>query len=100
MKVAVAYALPHRQVWLRVELAEGATVLDAIVGSGILDRFPGLDPAQHKVGVFGKVSPLDTPVHDGDRVEIYRALVADPKTVPKKTKAERGAAEPAQEAAP
>lgn len=53
----------------------------AIHHSGILKRFPELDLTVHKVGIFGKLVKLDSPVKEGDRIEIYRAIIADPKTV-------------------
>lgn len=79
--VEVAYALPAEQVILRLDVEQGATLRDAIERSGILDRFPEIDLARNKVGVFGKLSKLDTVLRPKDRVEIYRALIADPKEV-------------------
>lgn len=92
MKVGIAYALPKRQTWLTVELPEGATIREAIESSGILAQFPDIDLASQKVGIFGKVSSLDAKLEDGDRVEIYRPLIADPKTV--KSRAKGGDAAP------
>lgn len=83
LEVEVAYARPDRQAILSVKVARGATVEDAIKLSGILGHFPEIDLATNKVGVFGKLSKLDAPVKAGDRVEIYRALLADPKAVRK-----------------
>lgn len=99
MKVSVAYALPNRQLWLKVELPEGATVRAAIERCGLLARVPDLSLESMKVGIFGKFTTLDAALHDGDRVEVYRPLVADPKSVPKKAKAGRAAAE-SQDATP
>ena len=70
--VEVALAGPERQTVLRVELPEGSTVADALAASG-LEAAPG------RVGVYGKVVPAGTPLREGDRVEIYRPLRADPK---------------------
>ena len=81
MNVGVCYAESDRQVWLRLETPDGSTVEQAIRHSGILSRFPEIDLAQQKVGIFGKLVKLDTAVKEGDRVEIYRAITADPKTV-------------------
>jgi putative ubiquitin-RnfH superfamily antitoxin RatB of RatAB toxin-antitoxin module len=86
--VEVAYALPHTQVILSVEVEQGTTVRDAIVRSGILDRFPEIDLDENKVGVFGKLTKLDQSVRANDRVEIYRPLIADPKAVRKQRAAE------------
>ena len=87
MKIGVAYALPQQQVWLTVDVPEGATVKDAIEHSGILRQFPAIDLGQQKVGVFSKVTRLDAVLEEGDRVEIYRPVTCDPKTVRKRTKA-------------
>ena len=81
MKIGIAYALPQRQVWFDVNLPDGATIKDAIERSGILGQFPEIDLEQQKVGVYGKVSKPDTVLNDGDRVEIYRPITADPDTV-------------------
>lgn len=79
--VEVAYALPKEQVILSLEVAAGATLRDAIEQCGLLERFPEIDLQVNKVGIFGKLSGLDVPLRAGDRVEIYRALIADPKQV-------------------
>ena len=86
MKIGIAYALPHRQAWIDVEMPDGATIKDAIKRSGILEQFPEIDLEQQKVGVYGKASKLDAALNDGDRVEIYRPIICDPKTVPRKAK--------------
>jgi putative ubiquitin-RnfH superfamily antitoxin RatB of RatAB toxin-antitoxin module len=87
--VEVIYALPETQPLLRVQLAEGATVNDAIRASGVLDAFPDIDLSKNKVGIFSKLVKLDERVRDKDRVEIYRPLIADPKEVRRK-RAEEG----------
>ncbi|VVE16670.1 RnfH family protein [Pandoraea anhela] len=79
MIVEVCYALPNAQTMIPVTLPIGATMRDAIERSGVLQRFPELDIARMKAGVFGKVRALDAAVDAGDRIEIYRALKADPK---------------------
>jgi len=89
INVEVIYALPHQQPLLRVRLAEGATVEDAIRQSGVLDAFPEIDLAKNKVGIFSKLVKLDETLRDRDRVEIYRPLIADPKEVRRK-RAEEG----------
>jgi putative ubiquitin-RnfH superfamily antitoxin RatB of RatAB toxin-antitoxin module len=88
MKIGVAYATTRRQVVLHIEQAEGTTVKDAIQNSGILKQFPEIDLEKQKVGIFNKVTTLDSKLADGDRVEIYCPLTVDPKTVKKKAKAE------------
>ena len=97
MKVEVAYARPDVQVILEVDVAEGATAEEAIRASGILDRFPEIDLTQQKVGIFGKVAPLSKALSEWDRVEIYRALIADPKAARRK-RAQKGKKGKAQEA--
>lgn len=89
IQVEVAYALPERQVLLPLKLPAGATVEEAIQRSGLLERFPEIDLAQTKVGVFSKLTKLDAVLRDKDRIEIYRPLIADPKEVRRK-RAEEG----------
>ncbi|MEJ5211961.1 MAG: RnfH family protein, partial [Burkholderiales bacterium] len=89
--VEVAYARPDQQVLIPVRLPPGATVEEAIRRSGVLERFPEIDLARNKVGIWSKLTKLDTPVRDRDRVEIYRPLIADPKEVRRK-RAEEGKA--------
>jgi putative ubiquitin-RnfH superfamily antitoxin RatB of RatAB toxin-antitoxin module len=79
MKVAVAYALADRQTLLRLEVPESCTVEEAIRQSGILALHPDIDLAVNRLGINGKVKPPGTPLHPGDRVEIYRPRQADPK---------------------
>lgn len=79
MRVEVAYARPDVQVILEVDVPEGATAEEAIRASGILERFPEIDLTKQKVGIFSKVAPLSKELREWDRVEIYRALIADPK---------------------
>ena len=84
----VAYATPHEQVIIAVPSDAEITVEEAILRSGILARFPDIDLAVNKVGIFGKATQLNTPLNDGDRVEIYRPLIADPKAARKKRAAQ------------
>ncbi|CAL1239790.1 RnfH family protein [Candidatus Methylocalor cossyra] len=81
MQVGVCYADAERQVWLRLEVPEGSVVEQAIHCSGILKQFPEIDLSRQKVGIFGKLVKLDSPLKEGDRIEIYRPIIADPKTV-------------------
>ena len=81
MHGGVCYADSDRQVWLRMEVPAESTVQQVIDRSGILVRFPEIDLADQKVGIFGKLVKLDGSVRDGDRIEIYRGIIADPKTV-------------------
>jgi uncharacterized protein len=77
--VEIVYALPERQVVIGLEVEEGTTAVLAIERSGILRQFPEANPRRDGVGVFGKVVAPGTPLREGDRVEIYRPLIADPK---------------------
>ena len=79
MKIEVAYAAPKQQVILAIDVAPGAKVTEAILRSGILLRFPDIDIDHATVGIFGKACSPDQELKDGDRIEIYRPLIADPK---------------------
>ncbi|MGM0570795.1 RnfH family protein [Marinobacter sp.] len=81
MHVEVAYATPDRQEIVPVEVEDGATMLEAVRRSRIEELFPGLDPEQTDMGIFGKVvkAPADHVLREGDRVELYRPLKIDPK---------------------
>ena len=79
LRIEVTYALREEQVLLELEMAEGTTARQAVERSGILRRFPDIDLAQAGLGIFGRVVSPDTPLRDGDRVEIYRPLIADPR---------------------
>lgn len=88
MNVKVVYAKPERQVVLSVEVPDGATVRDALDKSGILARCPDIDLTVNKVGVWGKVAELDAALENGARIEIYRPITCDPKTVKRRAKPE------------
>lgn len=88
MQVAVAYADPAQQVWLRIEVPDDATLEQAIIQSGLLRQFPEIDLTERPVGIFGKLAKLDSPLKPGDRVEIYRPIIADPATVPRRQMAD------------
>lgn len=86
--VEVAFALPQRQALLPLQVAKGTSAGEAIKLSGILELFPEIDLEQHRVGVFGRLCTLDRVLEPGDRVEIYRPLLADPKEVRRRLAAE------------
>ncbi|MGX9742989.1 RnfH family protein [Pseudocitrobacter corydidari] len=88
--VEVAYALPQKQYLQRVTLEEGATVEQAILASGILTLRDDIDLAKNKVGIYSRPVKLQDVVQDGDRVEIYRPLIADPKEL-RRQRAEKSA---------
>jgi putative ubiquitin-RnfH superfamily antitoxin RatB of RatAB toxin-antitoxin module len=77
MKVSVAYAGPGIEALAPLDLPAGATVADAVAQSGLLARVA--DPASVSYAIHGQRARADTPLADGDRVEILRPLVADPK---------------------
>ncbi len=79
MQVCVAYALPGQQTILTLEVPPGTTLVAAIRSSGILERYPEVDLARQPAGINGRVRPLTTVLKAGDRAEIYRARLADPK---------------------
>lgn len=83
IQIEVAYALPDRQALLSLKIDKEFTVLDAIRSSGIVDMHPEIDLDSVKVGVFSKLAKLTDTLHNGDRIEIYRPLIADPKEVRK-----------------
>jgi putative ubiquitin-RnfH superfamily antitoxin RatB of RatAB toxin-antitoxin module len=78
ISVEVVYALPERQVLLPLSVAAGTTVHEAIEQSGIAQYFPGLD-ARGRFGIFGRRVKRDAVLKEGDRIEIYRPLIVDPK---------------------
>jgi len=80
MRVAVACSpRPGEAVEVEVRAGPGETALEAIRRSGLLERFAEIDLSVQGIGVWGRPCPLDTPLRDGDRVEIYRPLAVDPK---------------------
>ena len=89
MKIEITYALPDRQELVTIDLPEGSTVMQAVEASGLLQKYPEIDPGGvNKLGVFAKLAKADTVLRDRDRVEIYRPLIADPKEVRKQRAAE------------
>lgn len=84
LKVQLCYATPLREILRPLEVAPGTTIEQAIAQSGLLDDVPGIDLATQPVGIYGKKKPLDTVLREHDRVEIYRPLIADPKTSKRK----------------
>lgn len=81
IEVEVAYGEPERQFLLTVSVPEGATVAEAIEASGIRQQASSLELAPDRVGIFGRKVTLEQVLKAGDRVEIYRPLIADPKEV-------------------
>ncbi|AKH62282.1 MULTISPECIES: RnfH family protein [Photorhabdus] len=88
INVEVVYALPDRQYLRTVKLSQGATVEQAIVASGLLTLRNDIDLQKNKVGIYSRPAKLTDILEEGDRVEIYRPLLADPKEMRRK-RAER-----------
>ncbi len=91
ISVEVAYALPERQKIIQVFVEPGTTAHDAVLKSKIDEFFPEIDIHNATLGIFGQVlgakgskKPTEYVVHPGDRIEIYRPLIADPKEVRRK----------------
>jgi len=82
LEIEVAFALPDKQKILTLKVPAGTSVLDAALSSGMESHFTGLDIASSRLGIFGKLvaKPAEQEVRQGDRIEIYRSLIADPKT--------------------
>ena len=91
MDIEVAYVKPGEQIVLALQGKPGITVEQAIRDSGIIEDCPEIDLGKNKVGIFGKAARLDAELRAGDRVEIYRPLIADPKEARKK-RAQQGKA--------
>lgn len=78
LRIQVCYATPDRKILIDAKLPAGSTVQQAIKISGLLEQAPEIDLSALRVGIFGKLKSLQTALRDGDRVEIYRPLIADP----------------------
>lgn len=88
INVEVCYAMAVKQDVVRVKLAAGANLEQALIASGLLAKYPEIDAKKNKFGIWNKLSKLDAALRDNDRVEIYRPLIADPKEVRKQRAAE------------
>ena len=86
IEVEIAYALPDKQKIYALMVEQGTTALEAAKGSNVLDDFDGVDLDTSKMGIFGQTikMPDKYELQSGDRVEIYRPLIADPKEVRRK----------------
>ena len=81
IQVEVVLATPGRQELVSLEIATGSTLAEAIARSGLPDMFEGFELDLARVGIFGVKTSPEQILRDGDRVEIYRPLIADPKEV-------------------
>ena len=87
--IEVAYATPEKQLIVECRIEPGTSPRDAVRASGIDRHFPDLDLENSHLGVFGKVIADDYELEEGDRIEIYRPLIADPKEI-RRQRAARG----------
>lgn len=90
ISVEVVYALPEKQYQLYVKVEQGSTVEQAIKQSGLLELRREIDLSSNKVGIYSRAVKLSDVVDEGDRIEIYRPLIADPKEL-RRQRAERSA---------
>ena len=79
IRIEIVYAKPDKQRLISIAVSENCTVLNAIEQSGILTEFPEIDLNNAKVGIFSTPCSLEKIVENGDRIEIYRPLLSDPK---------------------
>lgn len=105
ISVEVAYALPHKQKLIELLVKPGTTALQAAEQSGIKSHFPELDLTNASMGIFGQTlgvkglaPPQSYELHAGERVEIYRPLISDPKEVRKRVAARQKAEQEALKA--
>ena len=86
IEISVACAHPNNGFWQTMSVNEGTTALEAIKQSGVFEHFKELEPDTLSIGIYAVPAKLDAVLAPGDRVEIYRELLVDPKTVPRKAK--------------
>ncbi|MCI7352768.1 MAG: RnfH family protein [[Actinobacillus] rossii] len=89
INIEIAYALPHKYYLKRFAVNADATVQIAILQSGVLQQYTEIDLRENKVGIFGRPVKLTDGLKEGDRIEIYRPLLADPKEIRRKRAAQQ-----------
>lgn len=89
--VEVLYAYPERHFLKKITLDAPTSVQNVILQSGILEKYTEIDLRQNKVGIFSRTVKLTDTVENGDRIEIYRPLLADPKEIRRKRAQEQAA---------
>lgn len=97
INISIAYALPQQYYLKTLQLDQGTTIQSAILQSGILQQYKEIDLRKNKVGIFSRPAKLTDILNDGDRIEIYRPLLADPKEI-RRRRAEQQRAEQKQNA--
>lgn len=90
ISVEVAYATKMVQFVRSLRVSPACDVVTIIKDSGVLASFPEIDLARNRVGIYGRIVPLNQKVEDGDRIEIYRPLLADPSEIIRKRRTKRG----------
>lgn len=84
IRIQIAYALPERYFLQDYAVEPGTTIQSAVISSGILTQFHDIDLRKNQVGIFARPAKLTDVLQDGDRIEIYRPLLADPKEIRRK----------------
>lgn len=84
IKVEVVYAYPEKYFLKKMELDQPLTIQNVIVQSGVLEKYKEIDLRENKIGIFSRPAKLTDTVENGDRIEIYRPLIADPKEMRRK----------------
>jgi putative ubiquitin-RnfH superfamily antitoxin RatB of RatAB toxin-antitoxin module len=95
INIEVAYATPAKQSLIELTVPKGSTVEQGILASGITDIHPEIDLKTAKVGVWNRVCKPSVELQDGDRIEVYRPLIADPKAMRRERAAKKAAREKA-----
>lgn len=88
LQISVVYVGAAEQFQRNLEVRVGTSIEESIDQSGVLGRFPEIDLGVNKIGIFGKLAKLNQVPQDGDRIEIYRPLIADPKAARKQRAAD------------
>lgn len=84
LKVEIVFAYPEKVFIKKLSLDTPISVQNAIMQSGVLEKFTEIDLRENKVGIFSRPVKLTDMIEDGDRIEIYRPLIADPKEMRRK----------------
>lgn len=84
INVEILYAYPNKYFLKKLHLNTPTTIENVILQSGVLEKYPEIDLGKNKVGIFSRPAKLSDFVSDGDRIEIYRPLIADPKEIRRK----------------
>lgn len=91
INIEVAWGDPAKQILLVLQVEAGTTLIEAVDLSGIREQVPELEIDAARLGIFSRKKPPDFVLREGDRVEIYRPLIADPKEIRRKRAAENSA---------